>query len=345
MNSRGAMEILLANVALNAGIIDGRMFVALVFMAIVTSLMPGPILRVILKRKERKVFTAYMPNPNGFVQELKATSMEFAIREMCSALKEPDAADKLISQEQAAPSGNHDQLAVSWINLDNVRRTKICVGLSKSGIDFSGQLGYAGDNPHLANIVVVVLFPPKTKFVKDVTLENDLIQQICLVFERQAFRNEFVQCKRFLEVLHLINYETHRLGLHSTQEEALHSVRHSLNAPLNATKNGSGDGSSDAGASDNGHGGDMGHKAVDELDAKERQEDLPQAGYAASFLLTSDTGNVPPPMIGSPRVSADVHDAFGAAPALSPRPSQRSTADGSQSGSLQRQSSRQIALV
>ena len=44
MNTRGAMEIILATVARSAGIIDDRIFVALVVMAIVTSLISGPVI-------------------------------------------------------------------------------------------------------------------------------------------------------------------------------------------------------------------------------------------------------------------------------------------------------------
>jgi Kef-type K+ transport system membrane component KefB len=45
MNARGAMELILATIALQAGLIDQRIFVALVFMAIVTSLMSGPAMK------------------------------------------------------------------------------------------------------------------------------------------------------------------------------------------------------------------------------------------------------------------------------------------------------------
>jgi len=44
MNTRGAMEIVLATVAKSAGIIDDRIFVALVIMAIVTSVISGPVI-------------------------------------------------------------------------------------------------------------------------------------------------------------------------------------------------------------------------------------------------------------------------------------------------------------
>ncbi len=48
MNARGAMEIILATVALEAGLIDQRIFVALVIMAIVTSMVSGPGIKQIM---------------------------------------------------------------------------------------------------------------------------------------------------------------------------------------------------------------------------------------------------------------------------------------------------------
>jgi Kef-type K+ transport system membrane component KefB len=49
MNARGAMEIILASVALDFGIIDPRIFVALVTMALLTSMMSGPLLQLMIK--------------------------------------------------------------------------------------------------------------------------------------------------------------------------------------------------------------------------------------------------------------------------------------------------------
>ena len=44
MNARGAMEMILATVARDAGLIDDRLFVALIIMALVTSFISGPII-------------------------------------------------------------------------------------------------------------------------------------------------------------------------------------------------------------------------------------------------------------------------------------------------------------
>ena len=45
MNARGAMEIILATLALNAGLIGEKIFVALVVMALITSLSSGPLMK------------------------------------------------------------------------------------------------------------------------------------------------------------------------------------------------------------------------------------------------------------------------------------------------------------
>ena len=52
LNARGAMEIILGTLALNAGLINEKMFVALVVMAIVTSLFSAPFIRFFVKQTD-----------------------------------------------------------------------------------------------------------------------------------------------------------------------------------------------------------------------------------------------------------------------------------------------------
>ena len=51
LNARGAMEIILASVALEYGLIDQRIFVALVVMALITSMLSGPVIRGLLNKE------------------------------------------------------------------------------------------------------------------------------------------------------------------------------------------------------------------------------------------------------------------------------------------------------
>jgi Kef-type K+ transport system membrane component KefB len=52
MNARGAMEIILGLIALEAGLINATIFVSLVIMALVTSMTSGPMMKWVLKMKE-----------------------------------------------------------------------------------------------------------------------------------------------------------------------------------------------------------------------------------------------------------------------------------------------------
>ncbi len=54
MNARGAMEIILATVALEAGLIDERIFVALVVMALVTSVLGGPVMKRLMDKNDEE---------------------------------------------------------------------------------------------------------------------------------------------------------------------------------------------------------------------------------------------------------------------------------------------------
>ena len=55
LNARGATGIILAGVGLSNGIIDARIFVAIVVMALITSLMAGPMMSYLLSRQSAAV--------------------------------------------------------------------------------------------------------------------------------------------------------------------------------------------------------------------------------------------------------------------------------------------------
>jgi Kef-type K+ transport system membrane component KefB len=54
MNARGAMEVLIASIALQYGVIDQRVFVALVIMAFVTTIIASPIMQYLIKPLPRQ---------------------------------------------------------------------------------------------------------------------------------------------------------------------------------------------------------------------------------------------------------------------------------------------------
>ena len=53
LNARGAMEIVLATAALESGLINERIFVALFVMALATSILSGPMMKRFLEQEQK----------------------------------------------------------------------------------------------------------------------------------------------------------------------------------------------------------------------------------------------------------------------------------------------------
>ena len=76
MNARGAMGIILAAIARDAGLLRDQMFVALVVMALATSLMSGPAMKWLLYRDEPEEDVVTLLRRGAFVSELHAANPE-----------------------------------------------------------------------------------------------------------------------------------------------------------------------------------------------------------------------------------------------------------------------------
>lgn len=146
MNARGAMEIILGLLALQAGVIRLRMFVALVVMAVVTSMMGGPFLQLLLGRRKPRHLADYL-TAKGFVRRLHANTRRAAIQELVSAAC-PSAGlsceiveAAVMAREETMHTGIGQGVAVPHARLDNLPSPVVAVGLSEAGVDFDAPDG------------------------------------------------------------------------------------------------------------------------------------------------------------------------------------------------------------
>lgn len=169
LNARGAMEIILALIAREAKLIDDRVFVALVTMAIGTSLLAGPSMKRLLYPKSgrgslpgvRADDAAGLVRDGAFVPALTATSSARAIEELGIALRpvigelvEP-ALIAVLERELVAATGLGDDVAIPHAAVEGLTRPVVALGLSATGIDFDAPDGQP------ARIVFLLLLPPK----------------------------------------------------------------------------------------------------------------------------------------------------------------------------------------
>ena len=161
MNARGAMGIILAAIAREAGVLKDQMFVALVIMALATSLMSGPAMKWLLYREEPEEDVVTLLRRGAFVSELHAHTPSEAIGELVRAFgslltgRKRLARDAVLERELVAPTGLGDEVAVPHAAVDGLERPLLALGRAPRGIDFDAPDG------RLARIIFLLLIPPK----------------------------------------------------------------------------------------------------------------------------------------------------------------------------------------
>ncbi|AKT37112.1 cation:proton antiporter [Chondromyces crocatus] len=161
MNSRGAMEILLAVMALQAGIINQQVFVALVVMALVTSLLSGPAMSRLLRPTLNPI--ARLLEAGVVRLDVAAESRGEIIAALCGALAEkrerPEEAGQftaaVLKREALAGTGVGEGVALPHAEVEGLTAPLLSLGRTQVAVDFDAPDGEG------ARLVVLLLMPPK----------------------------------------------------------------------------------------------------------------------------------------------------------------------------------------
>jgi mannitol/fructose-specific phosphotransferase system IIA component (Ntr-type) len=160
MNARGAMGIILAAIARDAGLFGDRMFVALVVMALATSLLGGPAMKWLLYREEPEEDVVTLLRRGAFVGELHARTPSESISELIRALgsllagRKRVARDAVLERELVAATGLGDEVAIPHAAVEGLEKPLLALGRAPRGIDFDAHDGRP------ARIVFLLLIPP-----------------------------------------------------------------------------------------------------------------------------------------------------------------------------------------
>jgi Kef-type K+ transport system membrane component KefB/mannitol/fructose-specific phosphotransferase system IIA component (Ntr-type) len=160
MNSRGAMEILLALIALEAGIVNQRLFVALVIMAIVTSLISGPAMSRLLRPVSSPVVK--LLRAGVVVLDLDAASRNEAIESLAARLaarmgQAGDAARigaAVMTREALSSTGVGDGVAFPHAEIEGLAQPWLALARCEEGLDFDAPDGEP------VRLVLLLLMPP-----------------------------------------------------------------------------------------------------------------------------------------------------------------------------------------
>ncbi|MEZ4524540.1 MAG: cation:proton antiporter [Desulfobacterales bacterium] len=198
MVSVGAMGIIVGLMALQTGIIRQELFVALVIMAMTTSMISGPGMRLIL-RSSRKSHLPDALSSKLFLRELTARSRREVIAEMtakmCQTLELDiqGIANAVWEREDALSTGIGNGVALPHARIEGLRAPTVGVGISEAGIDFDAPDGKP------AYIIFLILTPadnPESQLV--------ITSEIARIFRNPGMAEQVLRTEHFTDFLALM---------------------------------------------------------------------------------------------------------------------------------------------
>jgi mannitol/fructose-specific phosphotransferase system IIA component (Ntr-type) len=150
MNARGAMEIIIALVALRYNVINEEIFVALVAFAIVSSLLSGPIMKKILAIKMPTKFYDFLDS-NAFIYTLENVDKFTLIEKLSEVIAKNNSLDSkivkkaVIEREKVMPTGLEHGVAIPHARIEGLKKPIIAVAVCPRGVNFQapdGTLSY-----------------------------------------------------------------------------------------------------------------------------------------------------------------------------------------------------------
>lgn len=186
MNSRGAMEIVLGTLAFQAGLIQEKVFVALVIMALVTSITSAPLMNIFLKRRKQKLTLNGLLKTSSIIITNK-TSKKEVLRELCDFVSKKEKLDgykvfnEVWMREEEMSTGIINGFAVPHARLP-IQKPVIGLAINKEGIEFDSM------DKQLTNLVFLILIPQN-----EPEIQLKLIAEISKKFNNADFTKELIQ--------------------------------------------------------------------------------------------------------------------------------------------------------
>jgi Kef-type K+ transport system membrane component KefB/mannitol/fructose-specific phosphotransferase system IIA component (Ntr-type) len=199
LNARGAMEIILGLLALRVGLIHTRLFVALVVMALVTSIASGPMLQLLLRRRKPLSIVELLAQAR-FVRRLEGSTRREVIAELSNvacASTELDARTveaAVLAREESMPTGVGHCVALPHARVAGITAPVVTLGLSEAGIDFDAPDGEP------AHVLFLVLSPED-----DDGAQLAIMASIARIFHDRAAVEQSLRAANFTEVLAALN--------------------------------------------------------------------------------------------------------------------------------------------
>ncbi|MFC1508347.1 cation:proton antiporter [Candidatus Omnitrophota bacterium] len=193
MNARGAMEIILGLLALEYGLIQDDLFVALVVMAIGTTMISGPVMEWFIHEKKPHKLKNLL-KPAGFIPSLESETRSDVIMELAqqASVETGIEAARIFKavwhREKIMGTALGSYIAVPHARMIEISSPTVIAGLSREGIDFDAIDGAP------AKLIFMLLTPSR-----DEGAQLQLLADIARVFSDTERRTKALRAKDYGE--------------------------------------------------------------------------------------------------------------------------------------------------
>jgi len=207
MNARGAMEIILGLLALQAGLINQRLFVALVVMAIVTSIMGGPVMRIIIRHASKRRLVDLL-HSRLVLRNLQDPDRRSVVMDLCRAACEASGQDcptvmkAVWGREERLPTGLGNGLAVPPARVKGLTRPLVVVGLSSAGVDFDAPDGRP------AHVIVLLLTPGE-----DPGVQLAVLAELAHIFRDELMARRLLDTRSYTDFVAQLKTASQQISL------------------------------------------------------------------------------------------------------------------------------------
>ena len=203
MNARGVMEIILGLIAFQAGLIDESLFVALVVLALLTSMTSGAMVQKILKRRTPVQLVSLIKKDSIILDSKSSTRDEviFELAEKASSncnLEKDNIIQLVKAREEMDSTGLENSVAIPHCRLPGIKEAKVVLAFNKAGLDFHSL------DQSKAKAIFMIITPEG-----DPQSQLELISQIAGVFKTAEVTEKFLKCKTQDEIKAFIKSEIH----------------------------------------------------------------------------------------------------------------------------------------
>jgi mannitol/fructose-specific phosphotransferase system IIA component (Ntr-type) len=198
--------VLLGQLARQSGLIGEETFVAIIIVALITSLIAGPAMQRLLRVAQPRRLSG-MISDRTLVHGLHATDAREAIRELADRAAPLIGIDPLIidqavwDREQTMRTGLPGGLAVPHARLAEIKKPLVVLARSQTGIDFDAPDGRP------AHLLFLLLTP-----LNDQTVQLELLSAIGRAFQHEWARQAVLTAQNTTEVVAAVNMAENALG-------------------------------------------------------------------------------------------------------------------------------------